>query len=282
MGNHAGRVLMTNRWTAAAMFGASLVMLGSLAVGMSRGNVALAQTTLVNCSTTTGGVDHYEAELIGLINAYRAANGRGLLKTSPGLSRAAAWQSEYLAGGGAWSHNGPPDRTFDKRIKDCGYTGSVFVGENIAMNFGDWRDRVQYPSPVMTLEQWKASPGHNAALLSNSYTVIGVGFASSVSGTAHYWTADFGDYEDPGTTGPILGPPPAPPPPPPPTSTPTPFPTSPAPNPPVSGGGSNVTVPLPQPTNTPVPTPTYWNPDAQQYPHGPVTPRVRVPMLARQ
>lgn len=266
-------VLMTSRWILAAALGVGLAMLGAVAVDYGRGNVAVAQG-LVNCETSSAALDAYENELIGRINHYRQQNGRSPLLSSPGLSREAAWQSEYLARTGAWSHNGPPTRSPDQRAKDCGYTGFGYFGENIAQNGGS------LPNPALTLEQWKSSPGHNAALLNSNFTVIGVGFAST-AGTygIHYWTAGFGDFADPGTTGPVTWTPSSPspsvpPPPPPATATPT-VPTLPTQPPP----------PIVSPTPSAIPTsvPTVQpQPDYNFLPSGVVVPRLRVAMLASE
>jgi len=122
------------------------------------------------------------------INEYRAENGRAPLQLSVSLTNAAEWMSTDLAINKYFSHTDSLGRSFSVRLGAFGYTYSTAKGENLAAG---------YSSASSTLAQWKASSGHNTAMLNSSYKVIGIGRAyNAASPYKWYWTTDFGGYVD--------------------------------------------------------------------------------------
>jgi hypothetical protein len=86
--------------------------------------------------------------------------------------------SHTLSGGVTWSQN----------IANHGYSCSTATAEDIA-------------TASATFTQWKNSSGHNATMLTATYTAIGIGCAYSSSSTyGRYWTAIFGGYQDAAVT----------------------------------------------------------------------------------
>lgn len=141
--------------------------------------------------------------LLDLINQYRVSNGKNPLKISPSLSIAAQAHSEDMANHNYFSHNSIDGRTPWDRMRQTGYTYNTWLGENIAAG---------YSTAQGVFEAWKTSPyGHNEVMLFDEFKVIGIGLAyNAFSDYKYYWTADFGGYDDTGTS-----PPPQPPQPPP-------------------------------------------------------------------
>ena len=122
------------------------------------------------------------------INQYRAANGRAPLRLSVSLTNAAKWMSNDLAINNRFSHTDSLGRTFGTRLSAFGYGFPTWRGENIAAG---------YASGASTFAQWRASTGHNNAMLNTNYTVMGIGRSySATSSYGYYWTADFGGYTD--------------------------------------------------------------------------------------
>lgn len=140
-------------------------------------------------------LDSIEIEFMRLINEYRAANGLGCLSISPTMDVAADWMSREMGEQGFFSHNEPPcDESgctgrdpFD-RITDFGHTGWHTAGENIAAGFTTAQD---------VFEAWRNSPGHNANMLGENFTAMGIARVE-VPGSSFgiYWTNDFSDRID--------------------------------------------------------------------------------------
>lgn len=125
--------------------------------------------------------------LLELINGYRQENGIGPLVPSGVLSTSAARHSQDMATHDFFSHStressyypsgsGPADRAAWE-----GYPTNVYTAENIA--------RGQLTAEEV-FEDWRGSPEHNAAMLGEQYTSVGIGHVDS------YWTADFGSVAD--------------------------------------------------------------------------------------
>src|SRR4051794_35915555 len=82
----------------------------------------------------------------------------------------------------------PEGITWSQNLQNYGYTYTTYRGENIAAGNS---------AASATFAQWKASPDHNANMLSAKYKMIGLGRASnSDSQYTWYWTADFGGTVD--------------------------------------------------------------------------------------
>lgn len=141
-----------------------------------------------NCSVDAT-IDNQEAELLRLINDYRQENGLDPLARSDTLNRAAAWKSAHMADNDYFGHEDAGlGRSFDGRIRDCGYTANTWLGENIAAGNRLATD---------TFEQWRISSGHNATMLSSNFVAIGIGRAHNADSQFDwYWTAEFGGFAD--------------------------------------------------------------------------------------
>jgi len=139
-----------------------------------------------NCNST-GSIDSEELQLLRLINNYRVANGRQQYIFSHSLNRSAAWKAQHIADNDYFAHDDVPiSRTWQERIRNCGYTFNTYLGENLAGG---------NPAASGAIDIWQHSPGHNALLLSDTFRAIGIGRARSVSGY-WYWVADFGGELD--------------------------------------------------------------------------------------
>lgn len=128
------------------------------------------------------------SEVVNLINEYRTANGLAKLTVNDTLSTAAmhrAAESAYAdwnmtaMEGGAKRHIRP---NFTKASTIASEYG---IGGNFGENFGRWQ-----ASPSEIVAQWKSSSSHNALLLSESYTKVGIGVAQDSLGY-YYWVALF-------------------------------------------------------------------------------------------
>ena len=126
--------------------------------------------------------------MVRLINEYRAQNGKGQLKISASLTRAAEWMSGDMAAKNYFSHTDSQGRDPFARMTAFGYNYPTGRGENLAAGYDD---------AIRTFNQWKTSPGHNSAMLSGNYNVIGIARVFGASSTYKwYWTTDFGGYVD--------------------------------------------------------------------------------------
>lgn len=141
-----------------------------------------------NCAVDAT-IDDEEEELFGLINEHRQENGLTPLALSDTLNHAAAWKSQDMADNAYFAHDDTLiDRTFVERLRDCGYTSSTSLGENIAAGNS---------TAEATFEQWLNSPGHNANMLNSDFVAIGIGRAfNDDSPYRWYWTTDFGGVAD--------------------------------------------------------------------------------------
>jgi uncharacterized protein YkwD len=124
------------------------------------------------------------AQVVTLVNRYRATKGLSQLATSPSLAASSSWKSLHMAGNGYFAHDDPAPpvaRSAFQRARDCGFNGNAW-GENIAWG---------YPSAQAAVNGWLNSPGHRANIEGASYTQTGVGVASGANGSL-YWTQSFG------------------------------------------------------------------------------------------
>ena len=139
-----------------------------------------------NCDTT-GSVDAEELQLLRLINNYRTQNGHQPFIFSHNLNRSAAWKAQNIADNDYVAHDDTLiGRTWDDRIRDCGYAFNTFFGENIAG--GD-------PTAAGALDIWQHSSGHNALLLDDTFRAAGIGRAHNADGY-WFWVLDVGGVVD--------------------------------------------------------------------------------------
>jgi uncharacterized protein YkwD len=158
---------------------------------VAAGTVSLRQGTqraaAAGDCTADPALDSEEQLFLQLINSYRAQNGLQPLALSYTLTRAAQWKSNDLAANNYFTHD-DLTRTWDQRIRDCGYGYNAWLGENIAAgNSG----------AQATFDQWRNSSGHNANMLGANYTAIGIARAyGATAAYGWYWTTDFGSVND--------------------------------------------------------------------------------------
>lgn len=137
------------------------------------GGVALIATSgliVPHASAATGSI--VTARALGLVNAYRAANGRGALAGNAVLGQAALEHSAAMAQSGRLNHN-----RFRARMRSLGISGSA--AENVATGQADI---------AAAMASWQGSRGHRRNLL-GGFTQLGVAVARDPgSGNRPYWT----------------------------------------------------------------------------------------------
>lgn len=179
--------------------GLRIALAGGLA-GVAIGVAAFAgigpqqsASALTNCTVSDMTVDSEEQAFLGLINNYRAQNGKGALTLSTNLNRAATWMAADMGAKGYFSHTDSLGRSPSTRAQNCDYPSGA--GENIAAG-GAWS------SASAAFQAWKNSSGHNANMLNGSYTKIGISRVYTAgSPYGWYWVTDFGLVNDGTSSG---------------------------------------------------------------------------------
>lgn len=120
--------------------------------------------------------DAPSAQVIALINAERASQGRRALTPDSTLTRAATDHAALMVQKGFFSHDIPGGASFGQRMTSAGilrkYTGeNIFTGPMI---------------PELAVAQWMNSRGHRRNILDGNFTRIGVGTTGQ-----RYWVAIF-------------------------------------------------------------------------------------------
>lgn len=129
-----------------------------------------------------------EAAFLVLINDYRTANDLAPLVASHDLGAAAEHHSDDMADQDYFSHTGKNGSSPKDRMVDHGYTFDTFWGENISAGRITAQD---------AFDKWKASPGHNANMLSPNFVAIGIDRAQNPDAEFEfYWTNVFGGVAD--------------------------------------------------------------------------------------
>jgi uncharacterized protein YkwD len=114
-------------------------------------------------------------EVIALTNAERRKKGCGDLQPDSRLAKAAQAHADDMNKKGYFSHTGKDGRYFDARQRAAGYPrpGAENIGKG-------------QKSAKEVVREWMASPSHRSAILTCSFTTIGVGVSGS------YWVQEFG------------------------------------------------------------------------------------------
>jgi uncharacterized protein YkwD len=140
---------------------------------------------LVDSSPPLGSATPAEmaAQVLGLVNAQRTANGLDPLLRASELDRAAQAHSEDMAQGNFMGHTGTDGSNPAQRIQAASYHGYTW-GENVAAGFA---------SAQAVVDAWMNSPGHRANILNPDFKEIGIACAYR-EGTrfGYFWTQDFG------------------------------------------------------------------------------------------
>jgi uncharacterized protein YkwD len=135
----------------------------------------------------SAGFQAFEAEVVRLVNAFRAENGKKELKVKESLNNAAEKHSLDMALNDFFSHTGSDGSRVGARVSEEGYNWRG-VGENIAAGQN---------TPQKVVDAWKGSSGHRANMLNDMWQDMGVDYAYLANDTGkvnynHYWTNVFG------------------------------------------------------------------------------------------
>jgi len=116
-----------------------------------------------------------EGEVIRLTNEERREHGCGGLEPDARLARAARAHAADMAEHGYFSHVSRDGRRFEHRVRAAGYPrpGAENIGKG-------------QTSAAEVVREWMASPSHRSALLTCSFTTIGV------ARVGNYWVQEFG------------------------------------------------------------------------------------------
>lgn len=129
-------------------------------------------------------IDTTEQEYMRILNEHRESLGKGPLRLSEKLSRAAQWQAEDMVENNYFSHNDSLGRNFQQRISDCGINS--IASENIATSMSSAR---------AAFDAWQASTqGHKANMENASWTQTGI--SRVVSGGRIRWSQTFSGGND--------------------------------------------------------------------------------------
>lgn len=145
----------------------------------SNGRLVTSRTVTVKvippAPNTGPTIEAVRTEILNDTNAYRAQHGLPPLKLHPDMNVVAQNWTENMAARNQLSHN----PSYSSQIP----AGWMTAGENIAAG-QNWTE-------VTTA--WYNSTGHRANLLDDTYTHIGIGYATNASGHPYY-TQNFAMY----------------------------------------------------------------------------------------
>ncbi len=116
-------------------------------------------------------------QVVAIANTVRQDAGCGPLSVEPALTAAAQGHASDMADRGYFSHDTPEGVTFDRRIRNAGYSRPG--AENIARGARTAED---------VMQMWMDSPGHRRNILNCDLSTIGVGLDRD----GFYWVQNFG------------------------------------------------------------------------------------------
>ena len=137
-------------------------------------------------------------EAVALISQYRVANGLKPVTLDPVLMKIASVHAERMANTDTMSHVLPGEGSFHDRLIAGGFRAAM-AAENVAAG---------QPTLPAVLEAWRKSPGHNANLLLENVSRIGIALSVAEGGKYKYfWSLVLGEpYTGPDYRGPDAGP----------------------------------------------------------------------------
>jgi len=109
--------------------------------------------------------DHFDDDLLGLINGYRAERELGQLVMRPALTKLALDHSRAMKRAGRLSHDG-----FKARFRKAAAAGAHGCVENVGWN---------YTTPAALFEGWRTSEGHDRNMLDQQITGAGIARAGT-------------------------------------------------------------------------------------------------------
>ena len=113
-----------------------------------------------------------QQELVRLINQYRVSSGLTALATDSKLDEASTIRAKEIVE--SFEHTRPNGSSFSTVLTQVGYTGYRAAGENIA-SFSGFGSLTGIQAANFLFNQWRNSPGHNANMLTPSYTHVSFG-----------------------------------------------------------------------------------------------------------
>jgi uncharacterized protein YkwD len=152
--------------------------------------MALLAVGQAQADSPTSIADDSQAQLtrvLDLTNSERNKAGLPPLALSPQLTAAAQDYTQVLATSGCFAHTCGPVPDLADRDVAAGYSGWIWLGENIAGGF---------TTPESVVAAWMASPEHRANILSANYTDIGIGVAAWTGHHGMCWAEEFGSLDD--------------------------------------------------------------------------------------
>jgi uncharacterized protein YkwD len=155
---------------------------------------APAPATPTAGTRATCNLANFQAELLALANAYRAAGAScgaegtfppaAVLAWNAALTQASLVHSDDMVAGNFFSHTGSSGSNAGQRATAAGYVWQSW-GENIAAG---------QATVAVVMAGWMASPGHCANLMNAGFRDIGVACVSGSAGNTYrtYWTMTLG------------------------------------------------------------------------------------------
>lgn len=141
--------------------------------------------------TPSAGVDGIESTVVALLNQYRVSRGLTALPLNEKLNQSSHWMATDMATLNYFSHTDSLGRWPSARATAYGYPFNSLSGENIAAGTCD---------AATVMDAWRASPVHDANMLSSSAVTVGIGRVAQAGTGACYWTMDLGLVLDPSAT----------------------------------------------------------------------------------
>jgi uncharacterized protein YkwD len=155
------------------------------------GTLLLAAPALANIK-----LNHYEKQLVSLVNKQRAKRGLAALQVNRKLVTAARGHSTEMGEVKYFDHPSASGETWSSRVMRYGYTRTGYdywkAGENI------YYGAQLYSSPVACVDAWMKSKAHRTVLLTKVFRDVGVGAVKTdtgygdVDGTVWFFTMDVG------------------------------------------------------------------------------------------
>jgi uncharacterized protein YkwD len=179
-----------------------MVMTGVLALGLS-GCLGVGGSTVHTMWVERDGPRRpatvNSAEAVAAVSAYRASRGLPPVSLDPTLTAIARDHADRMAAMDRLDHVLPGEGSFEQRVESHGYNAGV-AAENIGAGYADLAE---------AMAGWKASPGHNANLLRQGVTRIGIAVAWTPRGRfGNYWSIVLAaPAERRSMSGPDAGPP---------------------------------------------------------------------------
>ena len=143
-------------------------------------------------AATRGTVDVNAA--VKLISEYRASRGLKPLTVDDRLMKIASDHAQRMASMDTMSHVLPGEGSFQQRIAAGGFQASM-AAENVAAG---------QDSLAAVFAAWRKSPGHNANMLLDNVSRMGIALAIQPGGRYHtYWSLVLGEPFVPRNGGPV-------------------------------------------------------------------------------